>query len=136
MKAGIALLVLALSCFAAHQPTIPAGSAIFVDSQNGFDKQIEVAFQAQHVPLRVVASKDQADYTLDGKVLAIYDVVQTRSGRRVGDTSEEAVSLTSKTGEVIWRFAVSQKTLQRGGQAVAEDCAKHMKSLVGKGSKP
>ncbi len=136
MKIGIALLTLTISCLAAHQPAIPPGSAIFVDSQNGFDKLLDAAFQSQHVPLRVVSSPDKADYTFDGAVMPVFDVVQTRSGRTVGDTSAEAVKLTSKSGEVIWRHAVSQRILKKGSQAVAEDCARHMKELVSKAARP
>ena len=137
MKDGIALILLALCCSAGQrQATIPAGSAIYVDSTSGLDKSLTAAFQSQHLALRVVTSPDQADYTLDSTVMATWDVVRTRSGGSVGDTSEAAVKLTSKSGEVVWRHTISQGTLKRGNQAVAEDCARRLKSIVAKAPKP
>ena len=135
MKTGIALLALALCCSAAHrQATIPSGSAIYVDSKNGFDKFLEAAFQSRHVPLRAVSSPENAYLIrLTAPFFPTWDVVQTRSGRTVGSKAEAAVTLTSKAGEVVWRHTVSEGILKRGGRAVAEECAKHMKDLVAKG---
>ena len=133
MKNGIALLSLSL-CWpaAAQQATIPSGSAIYVDSGNGFDKLLAAAFQSHHVALRVVSSAGEADYTVDSTVMPTWEAV-----RRGGKTRDAAAEkLTSKSGEVVWRFTVTPGILKRGDQSVAEDCAKHLKGIVAKGSKP
>jgi hypothetical protein len=135
MKSGIVLLAFGLCCSASQdQATIPSGSAIYVDSSNGLDKSLSAAFQARHLSLRVVPSPEQADYTLDGTVFAVWGGGRGRSGRGAKSKSE-AMKLTSKSGEIVWRYTVAQRILDRGSQAVADDCVKHMKGLVGKGPK-
>jgi hypothetical protein len=49
MRTVISLLTLALACLAAGKTTIPPGSRIYVDSNNGFDLFIVAAFQAKHL---------------------------------------------------------------------------------------
>ncbi len=133
MKKSIALLVLAFSCYAAdRQATIPSGSAIYVDSSSELGKFLAAAFQSRHLPLRIVSSPAEADYTLDSTVLPTWDVVRRNGKRR----SAAAEKLTSKSGEVVWRYTVTPGVLKRGDQSVAEDCAKHMRDIVAKGSKP
>jgi hypothetical protein len=133
MKNCVALLAVALCCSAAsRQATIPSGSAIYVDSSNGFDKFLTAAFQSQHLALRVVSSPEEADYTFDSTVMPTWDVVRKGGKRR----SAAAVKLTSKSGEVIWRHTVTPAILKRGGQSMADDCARNMKSIVAKAPKP
>jgi hypothetical protein len=136
MKTAVALLGFALYGSAAdRQATIPSGSAIYVDSNDGLDKFLTAAFESRKVPLRIVSSTEKADYTLDSTVMRVLNV----RGRRGGagkDASAAAVNLTSKSGEVVWRYTVSPETLKRGGQSVAEAIAKHIKEVVAKGPKP
>ena len=132
MKIGIALLALGLCCSAAeHKATVPSGSAIYVDSSSGFDKFLSAALQARHVPLRIVSVPEQADYALDSAVFAVAGEVRRRS-TSMATSKAEAVKLTSKSGEVVWRYTVTKHTLDKGSQAIAEDCAKHMKDIIAK----
>ena len=140
MKTGIALLVVAVGCFSAqHQAKITAGSAIYVDSAHGFDKLLTAAFEARHVPLRIVSSRDKADYELDSAVVAIWDVVETRGpvmDNMTGRTSEPVLRLRSKSGDVVWMYEIQRRVLKRGGQSVADAFAKHIKDVVGQSPKP
>jgi len=120
---------------AEHQASIPSGSAIYVDPGNGFDKFLIAAFQARHVALRVVSVPEQADYALDSAVFAVAGEARRKS-TSIKKSKAEAVSLTSKSGEIVWRHTVTQQTLDKGSHAIAEDCAKHMKDIVAKGAKP
>ena len=136
MKIRIVLLTFGLCCSAAeHKATIPSGSAIYVDPSGGFDKSLSAAFQARHVSLRVVTLPEQADYTLDSAVFPVAGEARRRS-TSLATSKAEAVKLTSKSGEIVWRYTVTEHTLDKGSQAVADECAKHMKDMVAKGAKP
>jgi hypothetical protein len=136
MNIGIALLALGLCCSAAeHKETIPSDSTIYVDPGTGFDKLLTAAFQAKHVSLRVVSVPEQADYALDSAVFPVAGETRRKSAS-LKTSRAEAVTLTSKAGEVVWRHTVTQHTLDKGSQAVADECASHMKGIVGKGDKP
>ena len=140
MKPVVALLALALCCSAAQRhATIPPGSAIYVDSKNGFDKFLTAAFQAKRVPLRIVSSPEEADYTLDMAGVRAWDVVELDIygwDTMVGRTSEGGVRLTSKSGDVACTYVIPPRILKRGGQSVAEAFAKYIKGVVAKGSRP
>ena len=85
MKTGILLLAFGLGLFGAeHKVTIPSGSAIYVDSSSGLDRFLSEAFQARHVPLRVVSLPEQADYALDSTVLPVAAEVRRRSRSKKG----------------------------------------------------
>ena len=133
MRSCIVLPVCAALCWAAH-PVIPAGSTIYVDPQNGFDKLMADALQTQHVPVTVVTTAaDKADFSFSSVVMPTWDVVQSRrTGGTVGSKSAAAVKLTAKSGEIVWRLTVPESVLKHGDKAVAEDCAKHIKDLVAK----
>src|SRR5579864_8553104 len=105
---AVSLLVVCTLAAKNHQETIPAGSAIYIDSSNGFDIFITAAFQAKHVPLRIVSSPDKADYILNGDVFHIREFMATSNAARTGRTSEAAVKLTSKSGEIVWAYAVTK----------------------------
>ena len=143
-----------------QQGTIRPGSAVYVDSDNGFDIFIMAAFQAKHVPLRVVSSPDKADYTLHCEVFRVFSAVvatkattttrasevgepppssrdasgsaETKSVATAGGrTSEVAVKLISKSGDLVWAYAVTKGITVRN-QPFAEAIAKHLKDVVAK----
>ena len=128
-KAGIILFVVTLSVLGAHHPspTIPPGSKIFVNSNNGFDIFILAAFRAKEVPLQVVSSSDKADYTLDSTLFHSQEVAATQQAAGTYRISEAAFKLTSKAGDIVWAYAVTKGMMSRGQQSVAEACAKHLK---------
>jgi len=132
-KISAVFLALALSAFGGHKDpvmTIRAGSSIFVDSNNGFDTFILAAIQEKHVLLHIVSSPAQADYILDSSLFHTGEFVATTKYASTGRTSEAAFKLTSKSGEIVWAYAVTKGMLSRGKQSVAEACAKHLKDIV------
>ena len=110
--------------------TVPPDSKIFVDSNNGFDTFLLAALQEKKVRLQLVSTADKADYILEGDVFHTNEFVATRTVASTGRTSEAAVKLTSKAGDIVWAYAVSKGILSRGKQSVAEACAKHLKEIV------
>lgn len=126
------LLVLALMCLAGGKTTIPAGSKIYVDSNNGFDLFIVAAFQAKHVNAQLVSSSEKADYILDSSLFHSHELAATEKVAGTYRVSEAAFKLTSKSGEIVWAYAATKGLLSRGKQSVAEACAKHLKDAMGK----
>ncbi len=107
----------------------PAGSSIYVDSNNGFDIFIQAAFQAKHLNVRLVSSADKADYVLDSSLFHSQEFLATQKAAGTYRTSEAAFKLTSKSGDVVWAYAVTKGVLSRGKQSVAEACAKHLRDV-------
>jgi hypothetical protein len=110
---------------------IEPNSRIFVDSDNNFDVFLLAALQKKHVRLHLVSSAENADYVLGGGALHTRQFVATRSYAASGTDSQAAVKLTSRSGDIIWAYAVAKSMLfSRGNQSVAEACAKHLKHIV------
>lgn len=110
--------------------TIPSGSAIYVDSNNGFDIVIAEAFKAKRLPIRVVASPAKAGYTLDSTAFHGSAGVETKRFATTARTSDVTMTLTDKAGAVVWAFAVTKGIMAQGDQSVAEACAKHLRDYI------
>ena len=136
VSVALLLTLPVLTVCAAHPkigtPTIPPGSTIYIDTNNGFDMFLMAALQSKHVSLRLVSTADKADYILDSAVFHSSQFVATKSFAMSGRTSEAAVKLTSKAGEIVWAYAVGKGMLRSGSQSIAESCAKHLRDLVAK----
>jgi hypothetical protein len=135
MKLRAAILLLAASSVLAHKrPStyvfIPAGSTVFVDTNNGFDIFILAALQDKGVPLQLVSSAEKAEYVLDSSLFHTSEFVATGRFASTGRTSEAAFKLTRRSGEVVWAYAVTKGILSRGKQSVAEAFAKHLGEVV------
>jgi hypothetical protein len=128
----ILLSVLAVPCLGAERNSIPAGSKIYVDSNNGFDIFILAAFQAKRVSAQLVSSSDKADYILDSSLFHSHEAVATEKASGTYRISEAAFKLTSKSGDIVWAYAATKGMLSRGKQSVAEACAKHLKEIIRK----
>jgi hypothetical protein len=128
----IGLLVLILAGSAADKTLIPAGSRIYVDTNNGFDLFILAAFQAKHVKAQLVSTSEKADYILDSSLFHSHELAATEKAAGTYRVSEAAFKLTSKSGEIVWAYAATKGLLSRGKQSVAEACAKHLKDVIGK----
>jgi hypothetical protein len=126
-----ALFLAAESLFAGSDSDFiaPAGSSIYVDSNNGFDIFIQAAFQAKHLNVRLVSSADKADYVLDSSLFHSQEFLATQKTAGTYRISEAAFKLTSKSGDIVWAYAVTKGMLSRGKQSVAEACAKHLKDV-------
>jgi hypothetical protein len=129
-------LILATALIAAKKPppnapkTIPPGSKIFVDSNNGFDIFILAAVQAKGLKIKLVSKIEDADYVLDSSLFHDQEFTAVHGNATTYRISEAAFKLTSTAGDIIWAYAVTKGMLARGKQSVAEACAKHLKDIV------
>ncbi len=137
MMTPIPLLVLAFCCFPPDYPrTVPQGSAIYVRSGSGFGELLGAALQAKHIPLRIVSSREEADYTLAWGVVPSAESVETAAlGPVVFPTTNGSARLMSKSGDVVWRYVFSKRVVNRGGQSVADNIAGHIREVVVKARK-
>jgi hypothetical protein len=85
----------------------------FIDSNNGFDTFILAALQSKHVQLKVVSSVDKADYVMDSSLFHSDEFVATPKFASTGRTSEAAFRLTSKSGDIVWAYAVTPPARNR-----------------------
>ena len=129
-------VIFAMSAMAAKQPppdatkAIPAGSKIFVDSNNGFDIFILAAFQTKGLKLSLVSKPEDADYILDSSLFHDKEFTAVHGDATTYRISEGAFKLTAKSGDIVWAYAVTKGLLSRGKQSVAEACAKHLKEII------
>jgi hypothetical protein len=117
MRTIIGVLILALTGLASTPKMIPAGSKIYVDSNNGFDLFILAAFQAKHLNAQLVSSSEKADYILDSSLFHSNEVAATEKAAGTYRVSEAAFKLTSKSGEIIWAYAAT-----KGMREASEGC--------------
>jgi hypothetical protein len=82
MRLTLLALLLTAECLCAGSDDLgfvaPAGSSIYVDSNNGFDIFIQAAFQAKHLNVRIVSSADKADYVLDSSLFHSQEFAATQ----------------------------------------------------------
>ena len=138
IRPGVVLIAFALCGSAAdYQRTVPPGSAIYIDSGPGFAGFLQAAFQDRHVPLQIVSSADKADYVLHlDRAQSTVDVEVEPEREAHFAIAEEYVWMSSRSGNVVWRYAFAKKDMKRGSRAVAEALAEHIKGVVAKGPKP
>src|SRR5437016_10425716 len=101
-KKIVSLLMLAVTCLASGKITIPPGSRIYVDSNNGFDLFIVAAFQAKHVRAQLISSAEKAEYVLDSSLFHSQELAVTGKAAGTYRVSEAAFKLTSKSGDIVW----------------------------------
>lgn len=99
-----------------------------IEPMNGFETSMAAAILKKGVPVKVVDSKENADYTLVG----------TASTEKAGwaktmfvsplASAHAAVALKSKGGVLVWAYSVDKGNARKGEQSTAEAVAKHMKS--------
>jgi hypothetical protein len=132
MKPALALLVFALCCSAADYPaTVPPGSAIYVEPHTGLGPLLTTVFQAKHVPLRIVSSPGEADYTLNSHVVNTTDEVENHNwGTEYFPRTYESVILQTKNGDIVWKCIVPDKVLKQGRWSVAATVASHIHEVI------
>lgn len=136
-------LVLALGfvCVLGGNPAAAAdkltrGAKVFVHPmKDGFDSYFKTALAKKHVPVVVVASREEADYEITG----------TAESQKAGAAkkiilgswhSDEQASISVagiKSGEIVFAYAANKKNSAHGKQTTAEACAKHLKETIEKG---
>ena len=119
---------------AGANPTVAAGSKIYVETMDGFGIYIIAAIQKKHVPVVVVSDKEQAEFVIGG----------TAESQKAGwakmllagsaETTEDASILVTnvKTGVIVFAYSVNKRNASRGKQSAAEACAKHLNDAIPK----
>ena len=114
------------------QKTIPAGSKLCIEGEQGFDTFLTAALNKKKVSVSVVGDCSKADY----KVSAATQSDKASWSRVVflgqtGSNEEASMKVTDiKTSEVVFAYAVHKRNSVRGKQSSAEACAKHLKDSV------
>lgn len=126
------LPVIALAALSLIAADMPQNSAIFVSAESGFDSYLIAALKKKKVPVRVVASKEQAEFELQGVAESERPGwARTIFMGQTGTNENASVKLVNlKTGEVLWAYNVHKKNSARSRQSTAEACAKHLKEIV------
>lgn len=110
---------------------IMASSKVFIEPMDGFEAYMSAAIIKKQVPLTIVDSKEKADYVITGT-----SHVQPAGWAKtifVSPASHANASVSvkdSKTGEVVFAYAVDKINSARADQSTAEACAKHIKQNI------
>ena len=117
---------------AKDQPSIPAGSKVYIAQMGGFDTYFKAALESKKVPLEVVEKKEDAAYEITG----------TSSSEKAGaakkillgswHSKEEASIQVSdlKTGVIVFAYSYHTENSAHGKRTSAESCAKHLKDAI------
>ena len=136
MQRFCALLIALLWSTALGQGQQTFPSLYIVPSEDGFETYLTAAMHKKDVPVQVVVSSEQADYTL---AAAKIETKQESTGGKIArclfaycagidDKSTTAVTLVSKDGVVAWSYSVNKGRGSKNMQSMAEAIAKHLKS--------
>ncbi len=120
-----ALCLASLPALAATK--IPAGSKVFIEPMDGFDASLAAALMKKDVPVKIVDTKEKAEYVLGGaasteKAGWAKTIFVSPKG-----SAHAAVQLKTTDGTLVWAYSVDKTNAYKGEQSTAEAIAKHMK---------
>ncbi|MGC1613223.1 MAG: hypothetical protein WA736_00925 [Candidatus Acidiferrum sp.] len=109
---------------------IRLGGRVYITPMDGFENYLAAALGKKKVPLVPVFDQSQADYVISGTS------VDKKAGWAkivfMGNVhSDNAASITmvdTRTGAIVYAYAVDKKSTMHGQQTTAEACAKHLKA--------
>jgi hypothetical protein len=114
---------------------IPSGSKIFVASMdNNFQEALKAALARKKVPVRIVDSKEAADFEVSGtsetqKAGAAKIILMGNWHSR----EEASIRVTNlQSGVVAFAYSYHNDASAHGKQSAAEACAKHLKEKIEK----
>lgn len=144
LSLAVFALIASLPCIAAAQAApaaaslrIEPGSTVYIERMNGFETYLLAAFQKKHVDLIPVASKDQARYVVTGtseEKKAGWAKMLITGGIHSDDAASVQMA-DSKSGAIVFAYAVNKKSTLHGNQTTAEACAKHLQQQIEKENK-
>jgi hypothetical protein len=132
VAAFLSVFVLFAAVKAKDQPSIPAGSKVYIAQMGGFEAFLKAALESKKVPLQVVEKKEDAAYEITG----------TSSSEKAGaakkilmgswHSKEEASIKVSdlKTGVMVFAYSYHNENSAHGKRTSAESCAKHLKDAI------
>lgn len=107
---------------------IPKNSKIYVNPmENGFDTYVTAAIQKKHIPVQIVATREQADYEIKGSV----DKEKAGWAKTIFISPLPAIDATMqvinvKTGVVAYSISSTKAAARRGRKGSAEHLAKNL----------
>ena len=140
----LAVLLIAAAALALALPATPALAAdkitanakVFVHPmKDGFETYFKAALEKKKVPVVVVASREEADYEINGTS----ETQKAGAAKKVmlgSWHSDEQASISVagiKSGEIVFAYSANKKNSAHGKQTTAEACAKHLKEAIEKG---
>jgi hypothetical protein len=121
---------------AAAADKLTAGAKVFVHPMaDGFDTYFKVALEKKKVPVKIVASREEADYEIKGSS----ETQKAGAAKKImlgSWHSDEQASISVagiKSGEIVFAYSANKKNSAHGKQTTAEACAKHLKDAIEKG---
>jgi hypothetical protein len=117
--------------------TVPPGSKIFVEPNNGFESYIVAALVKKHVPIKITANKSEADFILRNTVTEKPETSGLGKLARcafsycigIDGTQTATVELLDAKQQIVWAYNV-RKPGSSNFQSSAEAIAKHMKEVT------
>jgi len=128
----LTVFILFAAMKAKDQPSIPAGSKVYIAEMGGFETYFKAALESKKVPLQVVKKKEDAAYEITG----------TSGSEKAGaakkillgswHSKEEASIQVSdlKTGVIVFAYSYHTENSAHGKRSSAESCAKHLKDAI------
>jgi hypothetical protein len=117
---------------AGEQPSIPAGSKVYVAPMNGFEEYLKTALKSKKVPLEVVDNKEDAAYEITGTAstqkAGKAKKILTGSWRSREEASVKVADL--KSGTIVFAYSYVNENSAHGKRSSAEACAKHLKNTI------
>ena len=138
MRKLLCFIVIAVSTLAAapkekaNEKSIPPQSKLYIAPMDGFETDLQAAIEAKHVPVQLVAARDQADFEIKG----------TAESQKAGAAkkiimgswhSKEEASIQVfevKTSEMVYAYSYHNDNSMHGKKSAAEAIAKHLKEKV------
>jgi hypothetical protein len=117
---------------AKDQPTIPAGSKVYVAQMDGFETYLKAALESKKVPLQVVEKKEDAAYEITGSSSSQKAGAAKKIIMGSWHSKEEASIQVSdlKTGVIVFAYSYHNENSAHGKRTSAESCAKHLKDAI------
>jgi hypothetical protein len=120
---ALVVLFCSMSC-SARTPRIESGATVYIEPMGGYESYLASAFSKKHVPLIVVADKDKAEYIITSTV-AVDDLPAKPASARIAMINAY---------QIVFAYASETEDTDHL-QKTAEDCAKHLKEIIGKSRK-
>jgi hypothetical protein len=111
---------------------IPSGSKVYVAPMGGFENYVTAGILKKHVPVTLVADRNQADYEIKGSAeteKAGWAKILFMGNQQSNEQASINVE-NIKTGSIVFAYSVNKASALRGKQSAGEACAKHLKEAI------
>ena len=109
---------------------IPAGSRIFLDDHTGFAGDFGAALLRKKVPVVIVETLAEADYIVEAQASVENQSFWKTIFVMPVSAAHASIELKSRTGRLVFAYAVDRSLVIREQRSTAESCAKKLKQIV------